>query len=225
MSNSSFLDVFAKSPLKPLEEHINLVHKCSQGLLPFFEAVFKQDWSAVEKAYESIADLERDADDLKRELRANLPAGIFMPVQRHDVLDLLSQQDKIANRSRDIAGRVFGRELPIPAEIKETFLTYLNRCLDATRQAKVVTNELDELLEAGFRGREVKLVEEMIAELDQIEDDTDKMQIKLRRDLRALEANLNPIDVMFLYSVIEWIGDLADISERVGSRLELMLAS
>jgi hypothetical protein len=88
-----------------------------------------------------------------------------------------------------------------------------------------VINELDDLLETGFRGREVRLVEDMIERLDSIEDDTDMLQVSLRRNLLALEKNLNPVDVMFLYNIIEWVGELADISERVGSRLELMLAN
>lgn len=65
----------------------------------------------------------------------------------------------------------------------------------------------------------------MIVDLDKIEDDTDVMQVAVRRELLDLESQLNPVDVMFLYSIIEWVGELADISERVGSRLELMLAN
>ena len=91
-------------------------------------------------------------------------------------------------------------------------------------QACTAINELDELLETGFRGREVDLVEKMITELDAIEDDTDTMQIDIRLKLKGLEDGLNPIDVMVTYRMIEWIGDLADVAERVGSRLELMLA-
>jgi len=29
---------------------------------------------------------------------------------------------------------------------------------------------------------------------------------------------------MFLYKIIEWVGEIADQSQRVGGRLELMLA-
>ena len=83
---------------------------------------------------------------------------------------------------------------------------------------------MDELLETGFKGREVDLVENMITELDAIEDDTDRMQIAIRLQLKQLESELNPIDVMVTYRMIEWIGELADLAERVGSRLELMLA-
>ena len=39
-----------------------------------------------------------------------------------------------------------------------------------------------------------------------------------------LEKDLNPVDVMFLYQIIEWVGDLADLAERVGARLEILLA-
>lgn len=225
MPSNSFLGVFAKSPLKPLEDHMNVVYKCSQGLLPFFDAAFKGNWKKAGECQQDISQLEKRADEIKRELRINLPGGIFMPIQRQDLLDLLTQQDKIANKAKDISGRVLGRELSIPESLQASFVEYLSRCLDATKQAKKVINELDDLLETGFKGREVDLVEDMIQELDNIEDDTDSMQIELRRNLRALEAELNPVDVMFLYNIIEWVGELADISERVGSRLELMLAN
>jgi predicted phosphate transport protein (TIGR00153 family) len=68
------------------------------------------------------------------------------------------------------------------------------------------------------------LVEKMINQLDEIEDDTDSMQIILRKDLLALERDLNPVDVMFLYQIIDWVGYLADLAERVGARLEILLA-
>ena len=87
----------------------------------------------------------------------------------------------------------------IPKVIQIDFLAYLTRCVDATKQASNAINELEELLETGFKGREVALVEKMLVELDAIEQDTDEMQIKIRRQLRAVEGELNPVDVMFLY--------------------------
>ncbi len=50
------------------------------------------------------------------------------------------------------------------------------------------------------------------------------MQIELRQMLRNVESQYNPIDVMFLYKTLEWVGVLADQAQRVGSRIELMLA-
>jgi hypothetical protein len=80
------------------------------------------------------------------------------------------------------------------------------------------------LLEAGFGGREAVLVETLIEELDVIEQDTDSLQIEVRRALFKLEKDLPPVDVMFLYQIIDWIGDVADRAQRVGNRLEQLLA-
>ena len=224
MPVNTILGLFAKSPIKPLQEHINKVHQCCKLLLPFFEAVNGNDWEEAAKQREKISQLEKQADDLKREIRLKLPRGIFMPVERTDMLELLTQQDKIANKAKDISGRIIGRQLTLPADTQTDFMAYVKRCIDATLQAKKAINELDELLETGFKGREVELVEQMIHRLDEIEEDTDRLQIKLRRQFQQVETQYSPIDMMFLYQILEWVGDLADQAERVGARLELMLA-
>lgn len=224
MSVSSIMDVFAKSPLKPIEEHVQIVHSAAEQLSQFFAAVYKNDWEQAEKVRNTISELERKADGLKRKVRLQLPRGLFLPVGRTDLLELITQQDKIANRAKDIAGRVLGRQLQFPVEIQEDFKLFVNRCIEATHEASKAVNEFDSLLEAGFSGREVILVEKLVEKIDEIEDDTDDMQIKLRRSLLQIENNLNPVDVMFLYDIFDWVGDLADIAERVGSRLEIILA-
>ncbi|RKF18444.1 TIGR00153 family protein [Alginatibacterium sediminis] len=222
MSNT-IMGLFAKSPIKPLEEHIDKVQKCCEALVPFFEAVFNSDWDEAAAQRVVISSLEKDADKMKRDIRLNLPSGIFMPVERTDLLELITHQDRIANKAKDLSGRVLGRRLEIPESIQPVFMAYVKRNLDATQMAREAINELEELLETGFRGREVFVVEKMINKLEAIEDDTDSQQIQLRRSLKALEDQLNPIDVMFLYHLLETVGTLADQAQRVGARLELMI--
>lgn len=224
MARNSILGVFAKSPIKPIEKHIRLVFKCSKQLVPFFKAVTAEDWEKAGKIREKISKYERDADDLKRQIRLELPGGLFMPVDRVDLLELLTQQDEIANCAKDIAGRFIGRQLTIPSQLQTSFVAYVERSIDAVDKAADAINELDDLLETGFRGREVELVGKMIDQLDAIEDDTDILQINLRKDLLAIEKDLYSVDVIFLYQIIDWVGALADLSKRVGSRLEILLA-
>ena len=52
----------------------------------------------------------------------------------------------------------------------------------------------------------------------------DKRERKLRHRLFKLEADMPPVNVMFLYSTIDNIGAIADTAERVGNQLELLLA-
>jgi predicted phosphate transport protein (TIGR00153 family) len=224
MSINSILGVFAKSPIKPLQEHINKAHECASHLVPFFEAAYANDWNKAAGIRAELSKMEKSADKLKRELRMNLPKGLFMPIDRTDMLSLVTEQDKIANIAKDISGRILGRKLAIPAAIQQEFMEYLKRSLDASHCAVKAIDELDELLETGFQGRELQIIENLINELDNIENSTDVMQISLRHSLHGIEHDLNPVDVVFLYNVIDWVGDLADLAERVGDKLELMLA-
>ena len=59
---------------------------------------------------------------------------------------------------------------------------------------------------------------------DRIETDTDAKQAELRAALFEIEDSLKPVDAMFMYKVIELTGEIADMSERVGRRLELLLS-
>lgn len=224
MAMNNIFGLFAQSPLKPLKKHARKVVACSELLEPFFEATFDNDWDKAAEIRIQIVELERRSDLLKREIRLKLPRGLFLPVERTDLLEIVTQLDKLANYSRDISGRILGRHLLVPEIMQPAFRQFLFRSLDSTRQVRKVLGELDELLETGFRGREVTFVNNMILELDKIEDDTDQLQVSIRRTLFGLESQLNPVDVMFLYKCIERISILADQAQRVGSRIELMLA-
>ena len=224
MPTNTFLSIFGNSPIRPLQRHMAEVQSCVVELVPFFNAVIKDDWEKATEVQQRISKLEHEADEMKRELRMKMPSGLLMAMDRRDLLEVLSTQDKIANKVKDIAGLVLGRRMAIPQPMHDPLLDFVKRCVDASDQAQHAINELDELLESGFRGREIELVEKMIEQLDKIEGDTDKMQVAIRAQLYAVEKDLPPVDVMFLYRIIEWIGDVADTAQRVGSRLELMLA-
>ena len=222
--SSYFSRIFGNSPVSPLQKHIDKVVLCVEQLIPYFDCVMKNDWEQATKIQTKLVMLENDADEIKNLLRMQLPSSLFMPMDRRDVLDVLQLQDKIANKAKDIAGLVLGRKMSLPESICNTYIEFLNRCIDAILQAQVAINELDELVVVGFRGNEVTRVKEMIEELHVIEGETDKIQIKLRAELYKIEKDLPPVDVMFIYKIIEWTGDLADNAQSTGNRLQLMLA-
>lgn len=224
MPINPFASMFGRSPIGPMQQHMTKAHECAANLVPLFEAVMTEDWSRVEEIQQEMAKLEDEADKLKKTVRQHLPKSLFLPVPRSDLLDLLSVQDKVANRAKDIAGLVLGRCMTVPPVLQPLMLAYVQRSVDASAQALKALNELDELLETGFSGREASLVEGLVQEVGEIERDTDRMQIEVRRALYKLEKELPPVDVIFLYTIIEWIGDVADRAERVGNRLEQLLA-
>ena len=221
---SLFATMFRKSPIRPLQKHMKKVRECASTLGPFFIKVMHEKWDKAEELHKQIVQFENEADSIKRKLRLNLPRGIFMPFQRSDFLELVTRQDMIANDAKDIAGVVIGRRMFFPDEISQKYLEFLKRCIDATDQAYEAINELDQLFEVGFSGKEVEIVAGMINELQEIEHDTDKKQIKIRRKLFELEADLPPVNVVFLYQILDWTGELADRAQRVGDSLQMLIA-
>jgi len=221
---SAITSMFAGSPVKPLQEHMQRVCNCAGQLPSFFTAVAKKDYEQAKTIQKTIANMEGEADDIKIELRMGLPNSLFMPMPRERVLDIVRLQDKIANISEDIAGTMVGRKMQIPEPVVDAFIAFVECTVDAANQAKGAINELDELVETGFRGRELSVVEDMIEKLEKIESRADKLEKKLRRDLFEIEKDYPPLDMMFLYRIINWIGKLADVSHQVGGRIQLLMA-
>jgi predicted phosphate transport protein (TIGR00153 family) len=222
---TSIFNMFGTSPIKPIQEHMSVVACCVEELAAFFKAVVEKDWVEAEKRQQKISTLEHEADVIKRNVRSNLPRKMFTSIDRGDLLALFLEQDLLANRAKDIAGIILGRQMVFPQHIVASFMIYLDRSIDATFQARKAINQLEELQEVGFSGKEVRIVEHMIAQLETIEHETDLLQIQLRRSLQALEKEWPAVDMMFLYRIIEWVGDLADQAQKVGARLQMLLAS
>ena len=220
----NLFNMFGPSPIRPIEQHMYQVYQCAKQLIPFFDAVLLQDWDTARTIQASIVALEKEADVIKRDLRLHLPTGLFLPVGRTDVLELLSVQDRIANKAEDIAGLMIGRQMLIPDALSGLLMPLLTRSLDAAKQACKAINELDQLLESGFRGSEVNIVEDMIVTLDEIEHDSDRKLSDMRHRIFEIEGDLPALEVMFLYKLVQWIGDLADLAQTVGGRLQILIA-
>ncbi|MGR2738163.1 TIGR00153 family protein [Billgrantia sp. Q4P2] len=219
-----FSAMFGRSPFQPLLAHIAKANECADQLLPFFEASLTGDWDEAAKIRGAITQLEHEADSLKAELRLNLPNTMFLPVSRSDLLDLITVQDKIANKVRDITGIMLGRRMQVPTELAQPMRDYMQTAVACVAQARQALEELQDLLESGFGRHASDVMLNLIRELHILEQQADQQQIAIRRLLFDLEDRLKPVDVVFLYKIIDWVGELSDRAERVGSRLQILTA-
>jgi uncharacterized protein len=224
MGNNSLAQLFGRSPIQPLQEHMKSVLECVQLLPDFFAATFANDWQQAAIVYNTISSLEKKADAQKKEIRLHMPRSFFMPIPRNDLLMMVTLQDELANTAQDIAGLMLGREMSFPQSMAEKINEYLGGAVNVVTEAKVIIDELDELLETGFSGKEIDLIEKLITRVEDLENDTDDLQIRIRAKLRSLEGELPPVDVMFLYKIIELIGHLADAAKKVGDQIHIIVA-
>jgi predicted phosphate transport protein (TIGR00153 family) len=182
------------------------------------------DTAAVATRRQEIDRLEHEADRIKNEIRSHLPQRMFLAIERRDMLEILDYQDSIADTAQDIAGMLMVRDMSIPVVLHKPLLGLTERCVDACNQMARIMEQLDELLETGFRGPESDKALWMIDELNKIETETDRQAVELLRELFAHEEEIGPVAVIIWLRLIHWIGDLANYAERVGNRHRLLLA-
>ncbi len=203
---------------------MRVVDRCASEVPGLFEALAAGDQERVVEIKERIFEIEEEADKIKNQLREHLPRGLFMPVDRRDLLEVLDMQDSIADVAQDIAGLLVERSMTVPPPLAKALLPFVDKCVEVCHHSKGIIEQLDELLELGFGGREAAQAEKMVQELNLMEDETDRLGLELTRTLFQHEDDLKPVSVLFWYRLIEWIGDLADYAEKVGNRLRLLIA-
>ncbi len=223
-SSNPFLRLFGQSPFKPLQEHMRVVVLCANQVPSLFEALCADDREKLASIRDEIDRLESEADDIKNQLRSHLPRSMFLPVDRGDLLEILDLQDSIADTAEDIAGLLVVRPAPPIEILREPLLTLVGRCVAACDHLARIMEQMDELLETGFGGREAEDVMAMIDELNAIEGETDRLAMVFVQGLFTHEAESDPVSVVLWFRLTHWIGDLANYAEKVGNRLRLLIA-
>ena len=216
--------LFRSSPFDIMRRHIQVASQCVQTLQPLFNAALENDSEQLQFSKGKIFQLERQADDLKNELRANLPKTLFMPIDRNVLLDALDFQDALADIAQEIAGLLSQRHLPVTPELGQMALELVDSCVETVLQAEKVVSKMDDLVEAGFKGVEAERMREMVSVLANLESETDEKGDAITRALFAQEETLGPVTVLLWYEVFRWTGRLADRAEDVGKRLMLTIA-
>jgi uncharacterized protein len=219
-----FSKLFRESPFVAVQQHMEFASEAVGQLSNLFQASHAADWARVEEVYNTISEIESQADEIKREVRISLPRGLFLPVYRADLLELVQLQDQIPNKAKDTAGLILGRKIVFPEVLQEQIVEFVQVSQEGVLSVLKVTSQLDDLIRSGFSNREVHVVEDLVNEVGVIEHRADEKQILLRSQVHALEPSSNPLDMMFCYKIIELIASITDVSQQVSHRVLCMVA-
>ncbi len=221
----SLASLLGRSPFVPLQQHMDQVVTCAEGVRALFEALIAGDLDALKAQQEKVAELESGADLLKNELRNHLPRKLFMPVDRRDLLEILDLQDTIADVAEDIGDILVARNWTVPEPMQQPLLTFVARAVDTAIAGREVLQQLDELVEVGFSGPESEAVLAQIEKVLQLEEESDLLELKVTQVLFAHEDEMSAVSVILWMRILDWVGDLADYPKKVCNRLRLLIAS
>ena len=221
-SRGTFSELISRSPFGPIQVHMEKTKRCAEELLIYIDAASSNDWDKATISRQKIIQLEKDADGLKAETRDLLPKGLFLFVPRGDLLDLIGLADEIPNTIKDISGLIYGRKMKIPSQISTSFKDFLSEAVSAVTTASAAIDQLTEVSRLAFGSKASTELHKIISGLDSQEREIDQLEVVVRQQLFDIEKNLPPVDVIFLYDVINKIGELADRAEQLGHRLTLI---
>ncbi len=221
-SRGTFSELISRSPFGPIQVHMEKTKQCAEELLIYIDAASSNDWDKATISRQKIIQLEKDADGLKAETRDLLPKGLFLFVPRGDLLDLIGLADEIPNTIKDISGLIYGRKMKIPSQISTSFKDFLSEAVSAVTTASAAIDQLTEVSRLAFGSKASTELDKIISGLDSQEREIDQLEVVVRQQLFDIEKNLPPVDVIFLYDVINKIGELADRAEQLGHRLTLI---
>jgi predicted phosphate transport protein (TIGR00153 family) len=217
-------DLFGRSPVRPMQQHMEAAGNCAKAIIPLLDAMARGDLDELAKQRAIIDDLEHQADEMKHEIRSNLPRRLFMAIERRDMLEILDCQDSIADVTQDVAELAMLRAMVTPASLVAPLAALAQSALETCAQSAAVVNELDELVETGFGRHEVSRIEEMIQKLNEFESRADVLGEDALRALFAIEDEIG-VGAYYWCEIIRWIGDIADYAERAGNRIRLLIAA
>ncbi len=217
--------IFARSPFGPLTEHLKKCGETADKVPEIIDALKSGDSALTKKLAKEVMQLEHEADEIKHKIRDHVPKTLFLPVDRRDLLRLLSAQDEIADRVEDLAVVVTLKpDFPVPDELVEELDRVTGLVMDCVKRALEIGDALEDLLEAGFAGPDADKVGNLIKELGRQEHVADKRQYKLSQKLIRVADKLKKEELMLWVELIKNLGRIANAAERYSKQLRNTLA-
>lgn len=218
-------NLFAKNPFRALQDLMKQVLLCTQKTEELFAALLAGDQTKVAEIAKEISRIEHVCDGLKQELRAQISKSVFLPVDRRDLLHVLSHMDTLADICEDLGVLLTLRKMELPAQMRQSFEELLSRSLHVVKESNNVIKSLDRLLETGFAGPDALEIIKKIDEIDHLEHLADKAQDQFGKSLFLMEDELKPAALFMWNKIANKVGDLANSAERMVNYVRLMLSS
>jgi hypothetical protein len=219
----SYLNLFGQSPFVSLRLHMDNVAQCIELLPSLYNALDTKQYEKLDAIAESISQAEHQADIVKNDIRNHLPKSLFMPIDRGQLLEILSMQDQIADKVEDIAVLTTFKQLELLEPIREPFKLFMDKNLEAFNDGYQIIKELHELLESSFGGLEAEHVKALVDSVAFKEHEADLLQHKLLRAIFACEGAMTFGTFYLWQKLIQAMGDISNLSEKLANRIRMTL--
>ena len=215
--------LFGQSPFAPLQAHLELVSAGIDVLFPLFNAIKEGDYDRVDTLARLVSSKERQADGVKNDVRGPLASGVFIPVSRLAMLEIISIQDSLADCAEDIAILLTVKELQFYPEFEELFFQFLQKTVQSFEAVAKTIREMDLLLETSFGGCRAEKTRVLVNDVSNLEHECDLLQRELMKIFFSEEFAIGTKDFVLWMQIIKGIAGISNNSEKLAYRVSMTL--
>lgn len=211
-----------REPLECLERHAVQVHECLNRAIAGLRAYIAMDEAGFKQCFEDVSELEHGADLIKRNVRAHLPKGIIMPIDKFELFLYVNEQDAIADVCEDVLEWLTYRRVQLPAPVAEDAIRLFEQCGEVVSGLSHIIQDAREYFKAGSDIVRTR-VKEAILTLRTREHQADVMENSLKQQIFDTYPN-EMFPIYFLVRLVELIGRTADQAEAAADIMRSMIA-
>lgn len=216
--------LFGKSPIAPIQRHMQLAQESVQMLCELLTALADGEQQRVGEIHSLMRRAEAEARELRHDVRKHLPRGLLLAIPRADLLQLVEIQQDIITRGMGLTLPLVPRGLTVTPALRTHLDALCSALADAADKALAAIRELDEMLELAFMQNERGPVREALESLGEQLRRCEDEHRSLLAELTFEEASLPPVDVMLMQQTAAALAGLALRCSDVGDQLDLLLA-
>lgn len=196
-----------RKALKLCQEHLNKIKEVVIESRDFIHALLKGDENNVKIHAQNIFIKEREGDDIKKNIVAELAKGIFHPINREDIIKLLTTADDAASFAKAAIGRL--KYVPYK-EIGEPLSSDLKKQSEILVEMSTLT--IDAFNKLFINPEETLKIADKVERLEEEIDD-------LRRE-SIIPALMNMLDDPYKFKYAFLLKDIFEFLENIADRYE-----
>lgn len=211
--------LFGRSPFGQIQQHMDQVSKCIHKMSEAIDVVKAGRFDDLDRISVEVSQLEHQADQIKDDIRGRLLKRVFMPIDRSEVLEILSLQDSLADSAEDVCKVLTLKPLPMFDDLKADFDQFVEFNLQAFNIVASVIKQLDELIESGFGGVEAERIRGLAKDAAFAEHQADLIQLQLLKKIYAHDGDMTVGEFHLWMRLISVLSRISNVSENLANRI------
>lgn len=193
--------------LERAKEHMKYVLEVVRGLREEVGAFCQGDRRGVERGFEKIFEVERRADELKRNIINDMASHFFHPIDRDEITRLVLAIDDIASNAKGAGSRMMFMEPKIEhKDVADGLLELANGLVAIAEETLNTVSLLVESPREALRGAD---------RVERLEEEIDDVRRRLLGRILHIGDSLGPSKLICLKEIVDGMESVADCCEDV----------